>query len=69
MEVPVVIDGRNIYDPADARHAGLEYHSMGRESTAHVPSVISPAKRVVRRKHASVQKANKLGSKVQAIVN
>src|SRR5581483_10615963 len=69
MEVPVVIDGRNIYDPGDARHAGLEYHSMGRESAVHVPSVISPAKRVVRRKHASVQKGNKLGSKVQAIVN
>ena len=70
MEVPVLVDGRNIYDPADARHAGFEYHSMGRETVGHhFPVVISQVKRVARRKQTSIQKAEKMTAKIQAIVN
>jgi UDPglucose 6-dehydrogenase len=30
MEVPLVIDGRNLLDPQQLRQAGFEYISMGR---------------------------------------
>jgi UDPglucose 6-dehydrogenase len=30
MEVPVLIDGRNLYDPATLRAAGFEYYGVGR---------------------------------------
>lgn len=30
LKAPVIFDGRNLYDPATVRTAGLEYHSMGR---------------------------------------
>jgi UDPglucose 6-dehydrogenase len=30
MDVPLVIDGRNLLDPAYMREAGFEYISMGR---------------------------------------
>jgi UDPglucose 6-dehydrogenase len=30
LKSPVVFDGRNLYDPATMRDAGLEYFSMGR---------------------------------------
>jgi UDPglucose 6-dehydrogenase len=30
MDVPVLLDGRNIYDPEAARAAGFEYLSVGR---------------------------------------
>ena len=30
MEVPLLIDGRNLLDPAAVRSLGFEYHSMGR---------------------------------------
>lgn len=30
LKSPVVIDGRNLYDPATMRQAGIEYFSMGR---------------------------------------
>jgi len=30
MKTPVVIDGRNIYDPEDLAHQGIEYHCIGR---------------------------------------
>ncbi len=32
MKIPLVYDGRNIFDPAGMRRAGVEYHSIGRES-------------------------------------
>jgi len=35
MEVPVLVDGRNIYNPAEANRVGFEYHCMGRESLGH----------------------------------
>ena len=28
---PIVFDGRNLFDPKAARHAGLEYHPIGRK--------------------------------------
>ena len=31
MKVPVVIDGRNMFDPATIRAAGFTYHSVGRD--------------------------------------
>jgi len=30
LRTPIVFDGRNLYDPALARDAGLEYFSIGR---------------------------------------
>ncbi len=30
MELPIVIDGRNVFDPEDMRRRGFEYYSMGR---------------------------------------
>ena len=32
MEVPVLVDGRNFYDPERARQAGFEYLCLGREN-------------------------------------
>ena len=70
MDVPVLIDGRNIYDPTTAQQAGFEYHSMGRESTGHhFPAVISQGKSAASRKQTSLQKPEKLVSNVRAIVN
>lgn len=31
MKIPLVYDGRNIFDPAAMARAGVEYHSIGRE--------------------------------------
>jgi UDPglucose 6-dehydrogenase len=31
MEVPVLVDGRNLFDPGAAWQAGFEYFAMGRE--------------------------------------
>jgi UDPglucose 6-dehydrogenase len=70
MEVPVLVDGRNLYDPADARHAGFEYHSMGRDSAGHHLPVLATMKRVPRRKQtATLTKAEKAASKIRAAVN
>ncbi|MEC2073407.1 UDP-glucose dehydrogenase family protein [Alkalihalophilus marmarensis] len=33
MRTPLVYDGRNIYSVADMQEAGVEYHSIGRQST------------------------------------
>jgi hypothetical protein len=34
MEIPVIVDGRNLLDPDAARSAGFEYVDMGRSSRA-----------------------------------
>jgi UDPglucose 6-dehydrogenase len=33
MNRPLVIDLRNIYNPAEMRAAGLDYHSIGRPAS------------------------------------
>ncbi|PAM91464.1 hypothetical protein B4N84_28200 [Flavobacterium sp. IR1] len=33
MRTPLVYDGRNIHSVADMQEAGVEYHSIGRQST------------------------------------
>lgn len=54
MEMPVLIDGRNIYSPLAARQSGFEYYCMGREPHAQDPpepdSHDSPEKRAVHAK-------------------
>ncbi len=70
MEVPVLVDGRNLYDPAEARKAGFEYHSMGREGAGHhfpALSVVQPAPR--RKQAAALSKVDKANGKIRAIVN
>jgi len=70
MEVPVLVDGRNLYDPSEAHRAGFEYHSMGRESVGHHIPMLSAAKPVARRKQASaLSKAEKSTEKIRAVVN
>jgi UDPglucose 6-dehydrogenase len=32
MEVPILFDGRNLYDPVAVRSLGFEYHGVGRQS-------------------------------------
>jgi UDPglucose 6-dehydrogenase len=32
LRYPIVLDGRNLYEPAEMAKAGLDYHSMGRAS-------------------------------------
>ncbi|PEN60666.1 UDP-glucose 6-dehydrogenase [Bacillus toyonensis] len=34
MRTPLIYDGRNIYDVQSMQEAGIEYHSIGRESTS-----------------------------------
>ena len=34
MEVPIIVDGRNLYEPASARAAGFEYVSIGRDAAS-----------------------------------
>jgi len=36
MRTPLVYDGRNIYSVSEMKEAGVEYHSIGRESAARV---------------------------------
>lgn len=36
MEVPVIVDGRNFFNPEVAREAGFEYHAMGRAGVPHI---------------------------------
>ena len=31
LKAPLVFDGRNLYDPAEVRRHGLEYHAVGRK--------------------------------------
>ena len=31
LKLPLIFDGRNLYDPAEVRRHGLEYHAIGRK--------------------------------------
>ena len=44
MEVPVLVDGRNLYDPATVRKAGFEYISLGRDAAGPVTPHLNPSK-------------------------
>lgn len=35
LKTPVIIDGRNLYEPDAMAQAGIEYHAIGRSTTAH----------------------------------
>ncbi len=39
MRTPIVVDGRNVFDPAVMSAAGLEYYSLGRPAAAVTPLV------------------------------
>lgn len=45
MEVPIMIDGRNLYDPAQARKSGFEYYCMGRPDAEATGPVVVKRKR------------------------
>jgi UDPglucose 6-dehydrogenase len=45
MEVPVVIDGRNFFDPEELRRVGFEYHCMGRGARPSMLAVGQGSKR------------------------
>jgi UDPglucose 6-dehydrogenase len=36
MEVPILVDGRNLFDPDAVREAGFEYVSIGRDGVTPV---------------------------------
>ncbi len=66
MDVPLMIDGRNLYDPAQMQRAGFEYHSMGRDTPVQFPASIvkhhPPAKR------SAAQKTSKTRKRERAVV-
>jgi len=33
LHYPILIDGRNLYDPAEMKQIGFEYHCIGRSIT------------------------------------
>jgi hypothetical protein len=43
MVLPVLVDGRNLYDPGAARQAGFEYFSPGRDGATNL-ALQSPVK-------------------------
>jgi len=45
MEVPVVVDGRNLLDPAAMHEAGFEYSSMGRGTRRAAPVAVRAGRR------------------------
>jgi UDPglucose 6-dehydrogenase len=43
LKQPVIFDGRNLFDPAFIRDAGIEYHCVGRQGTATALASVSGA--------------------------
>ena len=43
LRQPVVIDGRNLYEPEMIRECGLEYHPLGRPAVARMPAPLALA--------------------------
>jgi len=50
MARPLIIDGRNLLDPATTRDAGFAYEGIGRQSSAFesLPEINEPSERVSR---------------------
>ena len=46
MDVPIMLDGRNLYDPAMVREHGFEYVCMGRPTSGSAPSTVASRKQV-----------------------
>jgi UDPglucose 6-dehydrogenase len=70
MEVPVLVDGRNLYDPTMARKAGFEYHSMGRETVIHHFPPMATGTRVSSGKRVPpLDKAERVNGKTRMVVN
>ncbi|HVO81123.1 MAG TPA: UDP-glucose/GDP-mannose dehydrogenase family protein [Terriglobales bacterium] len=42
MEVPIIVDGRNLWEPEAVRNAGFEYHCMGRRTCGHAMTPARP---------------------------
>ena len=49
MARPLILDGRNLYDPERLRRLGFEYHSIGRPSVA--PVFKAPTDAALRNSH------------------
>ncbi len=45
MRIPVMVDGRNLFDPAEMRERGFEYYSCGRNNTQDSSSPEMPGRR------------------------
>jgi UDPglucose 6-dehydrogenase len=45
MRTPVIVDGRNLFDPAVMRERGFEYYSFGRADTQDSPGAEMPGQR------------------------
>jgi UDPglucose 6-dehydrogenase len=48
MARPLIIDGRNLLDPEETRHAGFAYEGIGRPSSPFeaLPETVEPEQRV-----------------------
>jgi UDPglucose 6-dehydrogenase len=68
MDVPVLIDGRNIYNPAEAHRAGFEYHCMGRESMGHHFPAAAQPKPSARKRVVPAGRPAKSSGRVPAVV-
>ena len=42
MARPLILDGRNLYDPERLRRLGFEYHSIGRAAATKVAGKAAP---------------------------
>ena len=51
LKTPAIFDGRNLYEPAEVRRHGLEYHAIGRPER---PSVNKGSRSGVKRAHCAL---------------
>ena len=54
MARPLILDGRNLYDPERLRRLGFEYHSVGRASAATVGPGVAAARKSALKETVSV---------------
>ncbi|MBZ5719913.1 MAG: UDP-glucose/GDP-mannose dehydrogenase family protein [Acidobacteriia bacterium] len=55
MEVPIMLDGRNLYDPSVAREHGFEYACMGRPTAGSAPAKVTARKQVASSRKPAVR--------------